>query len=244
MIYLSAGLTVHEHAQDGTELHGGGVVVPPAGAVIPPFRLAGNFHGTGVSVGAAGHDGEKAENSFALSQAFQTRARMLKECGKDLHAVLRHVALPQQRRVGMGHRGGADDAEVGPDGVGVALGFFPAGNFFKQPCEHPIERGAGGRDEHGGNGRGGVGGVIADAIGEALPPIGGGGGIFPPGGQIDLPCPDEPGQNQGELGLAVGGDFQIQIIFAGFGLEGVEERALFAFLVWEIGLISHICEYF
>ena len=229
----------HQHAQDGAEGERGFVGVPPAGVVIAPLGLAGGFHRAVVHIGTAGVGRQKAEGGFALPLAFDPDAVVFVEVEQEFNAVLRHVALREDGRVGVRHRRRADDAEVGPDGVGVTLGFFPAGDLREQPRQHPEKRGTGGRGEHGGRGRVGDGAGIAGAGGELLPPHGGGGGIGPAGGQIHVPSPDEPLQNERQLGLSRGADFQGGVVIADLGLDVGEPEALVAFAFRIIRLICH-----
>jgi len=133
----------------------------------------------------------------------------------------------------------ADEAEIRADGVGVALGLFPPANFLKQPRQHPEEGDADGRADGHGLGRRGVGAGVAGAVGELVAPFGGGEGVRPAQRHIGLPGPGEPGQDEGELGLPVGGDFQGGGIAAVFHLEVHKPGELVALAGGEVRLIFH-----
>ncbi len=137
---------------------------------------------------------------------------MLVEGEVELDVVLRHGPLAQDRRGGVRDGGGSDDAEVLADGVGVAFGGFPTANFLEKPRQHAEIGRACGRGEHGGRGRGGIGGGVARAGGEEIAPGGGGGSILPAGGQVALPGPDELGESELELRLPRGADVERGVV--------------------------------
>ena len=70
---------VDQHTQDGAEGVGRHVAVPPAGAVVAPFGLAGHLHRAVVHIRAAGVGGQEGETAFTLPLALNPHAVVLVE---------------------------------------------------------------------------------------------------------------------------------------------------------------------